>query len=179
MNNDIDSGWVLEATDKSDYSPPALANGMIGLVPSAMALQLQAVILNGVYDTYGRGNVSNIVQGILFAQLDLQLGRRRLSTGDEVSDWQQRLDLKEACLTTRFTFARQLRVEHKLYALRHLPYSALVTLSLTALEDVQVTVYNQMALPSILTPQGQSFKFYHEVPGHRRTGGSDRKNSGC
>lgn len=77
--------------------------------------------------------------------------------------------MKEARLTTTFTFAQKIRVEQMIYALRQLPFSALITLNLTALEDVTVTVRNPMTLPEVLKPvgggTGQSFKFYDEVPG--------------
>lgn len=165
MNNNPDPGWTLQATDKTEYAPPALANGMIGLIPSANGLQLEQIILNGVYDVYGRDNVARIMEGIQFAQLDLQLGRQRLSAGLEITEWQQSLAMREACLATRFIFAGKVRVEHTLYALRHLPYCALVTVRLTALEAVSLTVSNRMSLPPSLNPAGQSFKFYHEVPG--------------
>jgi len=159
------NGWILRTTDKTDYTPLAMANGMIGLMLAKRDLQFEYIILNGVYDKYGRGNVSNILQGIQFADLDLQVDQDRLSRSREISDWRQSLDMKKACLTTTFVFAQKIQVEQVVYALRHLPYAALISLKLTALEDVTVTISNPMTVPSVLTPMEQSFKFYDEVPG--------------
>lgn len=83
--NNPDAGWMLQADDKTNYTPLTMANGMIGLVLAPKELHFEHIILNGVYDKYGRGNVSNILQGIQFANLDLQLGRERLSAGREVA----------------------------------------------------------------------------------------------
>lgn len=157
------SGWTLQTTDRADYAPPTLANGMIGLVASETPLQIKSVILNGVYDKYGRGNVSNIVQGIRFADLDIHIGRKRVSNNQDIDAWQQTLNMQQGCLTTRFVFDDKVQVVHTIYALRHLPYTALITLELTALQDTSLTVVNTMSLPDILTPVESTYKVYGEA----------------
>lgn len=164
-NHALDPGWVLQAHDQTDYTPPALANGMIGLVPARQPLQWEPVILNGVYDRYGADGVARILSGIAFTNLDLGLAGQRLSADPQVSDWQQQLHLYEAHLTTTFTWGGKLQVQQRAYALRQLPHAALITLTLTALADVEVTVHHTLAVPAVLQPQAQRFRFYHEVPG--------------
>lgn len=158
------SGWHLHAADKTGYTPLALANGMIGLVASVQDLHFDQVILNGVYDRYGRGNVSNIVQGIRFADLDLLVGDASAPGGDATTGWQQTLDMQRGELITRFILNGRVQVEQRACALRHLPYMALVTLDLTALCDVALTLTHTMTMPDILHPLEATFKTYGDVP---------------
>lgn len=44
----------------NDYYGITVANGMIGVVEP---LKVKDIVLNGIYDTYGRGRVSNILIG--------------------------------------------------------------------------------------------------------------------
>jgi len=162
--HDPDLGWVLHVTDSGNYSPVAIANGKIGLVSSWRGLQFEQTILNGVYDKYGPDNVSRIMSGIHFANLDLQVDGDSVSAAQHLDGWQQDLNMKEACLTTRFIFASKVQVEHRLYALRHLPHSVLITLTLTALENVSVTLKHSISVPPHLKPQTQFFRFHREVP---------------
>ena len=68
-----DSNWKIAAQhiDSSTYHGVTVANGMIGMVSDASPFQVKDVILNGVYDQYGRGRVSNILKG--FSHLNFQL----------------------------------------------------------------------------------------------------------
>lgn len=75
-----DSTWQLAAThiDPSNYFGVTVANGMVGLVSSAQPMQVQDVILNGVYDNYQRGRVENILK--VFNHLNF-LARCRWAAG--------------------------------------------------------------------------------------------------
>ncbi|MFO1372973.1 MAG: hypothetical protein U1F42_11495, partial [Candidatus Competibacteraceae bacterium] len=161
------AGWRLQATDRTGYTSPALANGMIGLVASEQVMQVKQVVLNGVYDKYGRGEVSNIVQGILFADVSVQIGSGQHwwdeSWQKQVSDWTQTLDTQRACLRTGFTLAGSVCVQHELYALRQLPHSALIRVRVEALQASSVTVRNLMRIPAPLQPGRMSYKFQEET----------------
>ncbi len=65
---DIQSTWKVRADtiNPANYHGVTVANGMVGLVSSAEPLQIQDIVLNGVYDYYGRGRVSNILKGFNF-----------------------------------------------------------------------------------------------------------------
>lgn len=56
--------WHIEASAEylGAHSGVTVANGMIGIISSEVPFQVKDVILNGVYDTYGRGRVSNILK---------------------------------------------------------------------------------------------------------------------
>jgi trehalose/maltose hydrolase-like predicted phosphorylase len=165
METKLNAGWILEADDNTDYAPPTLANGMIGLVPSKQGLRLEQIILNGVYDNYGPDKVSRILPGLQFADLDLRLDGLSIGSSQALQEWRQSLDMKEASLTTTFTFAQKIQVEQSIYALRHMPFSALESLTLTALADVTITVQHRLVVPDIFQPREQQFRYYQEVPG--------------
>ena len=50
-----------EQIDPNHYFGVMVANGMIGMVSDAYPMHIQEVVLNGVYDRYQRGRVSNIL----------------------------------------------------------------------------------------------------------------------
>ncbi len=161
----MDEGWILEADDPTDYTPLTLANGTIGLVSSRHLLQLDRVILNGVYAVYGRDGVPRILPGIRFANLDLALNGEIASSPAHVEDWYQHFDMRTAQLTTTFAMDDRIQVEHRVVALRHLPNVALITLTVTALEAVTLTLRHRMEIPETLEPRAHYARDYREVPG--------------
>ncbi|MFR9522978.1 MAG: glycoside hydrolase family 65 protein [Rikenellaceae bacterium] len=137
------STWEIVAKEKvSKFYPATVANGMIGILPSQKPLQIDKVMLNGVYDVYGRGDgVSNIVQGIDFLSMDLIADGTYLSRSKEqdITSWSQRVDMKHAEIVTEFTWKGKLKIEHRVSALRHLPYNGMATLKVEALSDAKFT----------------------------------------
>ena len=57
-------GWKISTDDidASKYFGVTVANGMTGLVSSPEPFKVKDVVLNGAFDTYGRGRVSNIMK---------------------------------------------------------------------------------------------------------------------
>src|SRR5688572_32847750 len=57
-------GWTIEASkiDPNNYYGVTVANGMVGLVSSPEPMKVRDVVLNGVFDYYQRGRVSNILK---------------------------------------------------------------------------------------------------------------------
>ena len=68
-----DSPWHIPATDidPNNYYGITVANGVVGLVSSPEPMKVQDVVLNGVYDYYQRGRVSNILKTFNHMNLDL------------------------------------------------------------------------------------------------------------
>ncbi len=60
--------WLVKANtiDPTNYYGETVANGMIGIVSSAEPFKTKDVVLNGAFDLYGRGRVSNILKLIKF-----------------------------------------------------------------------------------------------------------------
>lgn len=143
-----DSTWQLAATtiDPANYFGVTVANGMVGLVSSAQPMQVQDVILNGVYDRYQRGRVENILKVFNHLNLWLDVDGQRV-TGQTISNYAQTLDMKTATLITTFEVANKLRVRHSMMSLRHLPFTAMVELEFEALADVTVVPASVIEAP--------------------------------
>ena len=139
-----DSTWQIVSHGRVEkYFPATAANGMIGILPSQQPLQIDKLILNGVYDAYGRGDgVSNIVQGIDFLSVDIFMDGQYLSSAPDrdLSDWEQRVDMKGAEIVTSFIWRGKLKIEERVCALRQLPYDGLATIKIEALKAVSFKV---------------------------------------
>ena len=155
------STWQVTA-DKSKGHPEhgvTVANGMIGLVSDARPFQIKDMILNGVYDMYGRGRVSNILKA--FNQFNFQLAINHRPINEEtVRDYEQVLDMRRAVLETSLDFDNKLTVKQEVLALRHLPYTAMVNFELTAKEDLSFNFANSLEAPGHLQEVRQ---FYSQI----------------
>jgi len=143
--------WQVEATqiDPSNYFGIMAANGMIGLISDAKPMHLKDVILNGVYDRYKRGRVSNILEGFNPLNIDLAVNNHIIDTS-QISSYRQVLDMRHATFYNQFELPGQLKVKHEVIALRHLPFSALVNVEVTALETLELTFFNEIIAPDHL-----------------------------
>lgn len=150
--------WTVQAAsiDPARYYGVTLANGMLGLLSSPEPLRTGDVVLNGVYDTYGRGRVDNIVRGFRFMNLALEADGKAMDAR-AAKHMVQRLDMRGAMLTTEFDAGAKLHVRHDVAALRHLPYSALAFIDIEARQDVTVTVANAIETPDSLRDVHNSY----------------------
>src|SRR5258706_16026140 len=91
-----DNPWLIEAKniDPKNYFGVTVANGMIGLVSSAEPMTVKDVVLNGAYDYYQRGRVSNILKTFNHVNMAMDVDGQRLSRSN-ISNYQQSLDMKE------------------------------------------------------------------------------------
>src|SRR5687768_4553764 len=82
--NAQDSAWIIESSkiDASNYYGVTVANGMIGLVSSPEPMKVKDVVLNGVYDYYQRGRVSNILKTFNHINLNLDVDGQRIGVSD-------------------------------------------------------------------------------------------------
>lgn len=140
---------VADNIDPANYYGITVANGMIGLVSSPEPMRVKDVVLNGAYDNYGRGRVSNILKGFNFVNMNLDVDGRRIGRKD-ISAYKQTLDMRGAQLTTTFNVGEQLSVTHRVMALRHLPYCALSMVEITAKKDVTITPASVIEAPEML-----------------------------
>ncbi len=147
-----DNGWTIDASkiDANNYYGVTVANGMIGLVSSPEPMKVRDVVLNGVYDYYQRGRVSNILKTFNHINMNLDVDGQRIGQ-KEISDYRQSLDMKRAALATTFNVGDKVSVRHTLYALRHLPYTALASIEITAKKDVRITPMSVIEAPNHLT----------------------------
>jgi len=146
-----ESGWVIDAgdIDPNNYYGVTAANGMIGIVSSAEPLRVSDTVLNGVYDFYGRGRASNILRGFNFAGMNLDVDGRRANSGN-ISNMSQRLNMREAYFETTFEMDGKVEVTYRVRALRHLPFTSLIDMEITALQDVRVKPASVIEAPEHL-----------------------------
>ncbi len=146
------SGWHIPATDidPDNYFGITLANGMVGLVSSPDPMQVEDVVLNGVYDNYQRGRVSNILKTFSHMNMSLSINSNRVSRGS-VSNYQQVLDMKRAQLTTTFEMGKEASVKQSLISLRNLPFTAMSVVEITAKKDIEITASNAIVAPDHLS----------------------------
>ena len=145
------SPWHIVADDinPSNYFGITTANGMIGLVSSPEPMKVKEVVLNGAYDNYLRGRVSNILKGFNFVNMNLDVDGRRIGRRD-ISNYRQTLDMQQAQLQTTFDVGDKLSVSHSVMAFRHLPYCALTIVELKAKKEVTVTPMSVIEAPEML-----------------------------
>ncbi|HEX8506356.1 MAG TPA: glycoside hydrolase family 65 protein, partial [Hymenobacter sp.] len=125
------------------------ANGMLGIVSSPEPFQVKSVVLAGAYDQYGRGRVSNFLNSFNLLSMYLEVDGRRLS-GQHATNFRQELDMRHASLTTTFDYADKATIKYTHYALRHLPFTVLLDVSITAKKDVALTAASVMDAPDAL-----------------------------
>ena len=144
--------WSIHADsiDPSNYYGVTVANGMIGLVSSAQPFQAKDVVLNGAFDLYGRGRVSNILKTFNFVNMYLDIDGTRIESIRQIQHLQQTLDMRHASLTTRFDYEDKATISYTWYSLRQLPYTALVDVTITAKKNIEIIPASVMEAPDML-----------------------------
>ncbi len=143
--------WKLAANkiDPNNYYGITVANGMIGIVSSPEPFRVKDVVLAGAYDLYGRGRVSNFLKSFNLLNMYLEVDGRRIGS-KEASNMTQELDMKQASFTTTFDHADKASVSYTYYSLRHLPYTVLMDITITAKKDISITSASVMESPDAL-----------------------------
>src|SRR5215469_16761830 len=87
--------WTVRADtiDPAHYYGITVANGMIGLVSSTDPFKAKDIVLNGAFDLYGRGRVSNILKTFNFVNCYLDIDGHRLDNAKQLSHFRQSLDM--------------------------------------------------------------------------------------
>jgi trehalose/maltose hydrolase-like predicted phosphorylase len=143
-----DGDWILKSQPGDKFLAPFVANGMIGIVPSEKPLSIDKVMLNGVFDVYGRGDgVSNIVQGINFMNLDIATkdGARLSNTNSsQIKILYQQINLKESILSTKFRLWDRLDIQYDIISLRQLPFNSLINIEIKVFGDEELCISNRI-----------------------------------
>lgn len=143
--------WTIKAAriDPSNYYGITVANGMIGIVSSPKPLEVKDVVLAGAYDLYGRGRVSNFLRSFNLLSMRLDIDGRRVEATN-ISNFQQELNMKEAGFTASFDYTDKATVTYSYYSLRHLPFTVLMDVTITAKKDLTITGSSVMEAPDAL-----------------------------
>lgn len=143
--------WKISAEkiDPNNYYGITVANGMIGIVSSPEPFKVKDVVLAGAYDLYGRGRVSNFLKSFNLLNMYLEMDGKRIS-GKDAANMKQELDMQKASFTTQFDYADKSSVSYTYYSLRHLPYTVLMDITITAKKDITITGASLMEAPDAL-----------------------------
>jgi trehalose/maltose hydrolase-like predicted phosphorylase len=144
--NKTNLGWKITAKTHDPYVGITMANGRIGLLPSADLFKVKSIILNNVFDRSEEGGVSKILEGINFANLNLEIDGDKLNLS-KVSNWQQTLNMKEASFTTSFNYKDKAKISYTIYALRQLAFTGMITVNIKALQPINIKASGLIATP--------------------------------
>ena len=143
--------WKITATNinHSNYYGVTVANGMIGIVSSPEPFKVKDVVLAGAYDLYGRGRVSNFLRSFNLLNMNLDIDGRRIDASN-ISNMKQELDMQRASFSTSFESADNASVQYTYYSLRHLPFTVLMDVTITAKKAITITGSSVMEAPDAL-----------------------------
>jgi protein-glucosylgalactosylhydroxylysine glucosidase len=155
-------GWKITAKTHDPYVGITLANGRIGLLPSAELFQVKSIILNNVFDREKPGGVSRILEGINFANLNIEINGEKLNLNN-VNNWQQTLNMKEPSFTTSFDYKDKAKISYTIYALRQLAFTGMITVNIKALKPINITTTGLMATPDEYKDVKQSYAILRDA----------------
>ena len=145
------NGWTIKAekVNPIGYYGITVANGMIGIVSAPEPFKVKDVVLAGAYDNYGRGRVSNFLRSFNLLNMYLDIDGKRMDAAG-AGTLTQELDMKNASFTTSFNYGNKAAITYTYYALRHLPFTVLMDVSITAKQNITIGASSVMESPDAL-----------------------------
>ena len=145
--------WNISTSNAKDYTGVVLANGRIGILSSEKPFGVKQIILNNVYDKESNLGVSQIIQGMNFGNMEIEIDGEKVTEGN-VSNWKQTLNMKEGYLSTSFNFKDKALINYSIIALRNVPYTGYLDISIQAKENIKLKVCGKIVTPlDYQTPQ--------------------------
>lgn len=157
-----DEGWLIKTKDTTNYAGITLANGRIGIVPSFKPFQVNSIILNNVYERESELGVSKIVDAPNFLDMELFIDGELL-TSENISDWSQSLNMKEASFTTSFKFKNKVKVSYTYYVLRNLQYVVLNDVTIETFMNVNLIVKGGISTSDAFKNELQSYRVLSDL----------------
>lgn len=136
----IDSGEIGRELSPRSYYGAAVANGMMGIVSSPEPFRSGQTLAYGGYDSIFPGSVSCLVRSINFLTLGFAIDDQPINERAQLEGFRQTLDFKRAALTTSFRYRNKATVRYTLRALRHLPHTGLMEVTVTAKQPLTIAV---------------------------------------
>ena len=155
-------GWNISVAENKAYTGVVVANGRIGILPSEKPFEVKHIILNNVYDKESPSGVSRILQGMNFANLDIEINGELINESN-ISHWQQTLNMKEASFTTSFVFKDKARVSYTIYALRNVPYSGYIDVKIDAKKDIAIQASAKILTPTEYQSPVSTFRTFRDL----------------
>ncbi|MGV6831839.1 MAG: glycosyl hydrolase family 95 catalytic domain-containing protein [bacterium] len=156
-------GWNISTNESDNYTGIVVANGHVGILPSAKIFKTEQVILNNVYDKESPLGVSRILLGINFQNLQVEIDGEVVDESN-TSNWSQTLNMKEASFTTRFKFKDKAEVSYTMYALRNVPYAGYLDVQIAAIKaDIEVKATAQIDTPEEYQSPMSTFRVLQDL----------------
>ncbi|MBQ8500870.1 MAG: glycoside hydrolase family 65 protein [Bacteroides sp.] len=152
-----EAGWVMTTDSRDNYHGATMANGRIGIVTDAQPFEAREIVLAGVFDKAGWNDVSRVVRGPLFTNMELFIDGEKL-TDNNLTGWNQKFDMRRASLTTHIRLKGKATLTYTLRALRHLPCVGLAVVEVTPEKNVKLKVANKYGIPEELHDLQTSYK---------------------
>lgn len=140
-------GWQITVGKTDKYTGIVAANGRIGILPEDKPFKTKLIILNNVYDKEFPLGVSRILRGMNFGNLEVEIDGEQI-TQQNISNWTQTVQMKEAYLETAFDFKNKARISYRVYALRNVQYTGYIDIKIEPLQDINVKATGIIATPS-------------------------------
>jgi trehalose/maltose hydrolase-like predicted phosphorylase len=143
--------WKIEAKnwDTKNYYGVTVANGMVGIVSAQEPFKVKDVVLAGAYDLYGRGRVSNFLRSFNLLNMQVSINGEQINANN-TQNFVQRLDMQNASFTSSFDMGDKATVSYTYYALRQLPFTVLMDVTVTAKKDIDLGAASVMEAPDAL-----------------------------
>ncbi len=153
--------WKLEAKnwDTKNYYGVTVANGMVGIVSAQEPFKVKDVVLAGAYDLYGRGRVSNFLRSFNLLNMQVSINGEQINANN-TQNFVQSLDMKNASFTSSFDMGDKASVTYTYYALRQLPFTVLMDVTVTAKKDIDLGAASVMEAPDALK---EVQNYYNEI----------------
>ena len=140
------SGWTLSTGKVDKYTGIVAANGRIGILPEDKPFEVRSIILNNVFDKETQLGVSKILLGMNFGNLEMEIDGEKISENN-ISNWMQTLNMKEAAFTTTFNFKDKAKISYTIYALRNVQYTGYIDFKVEARENINMKVTGKILTP--------------------------------
>ena len=149
IKSDINPWIISVVPDPANYYGITVGNGMVGIVSSPQPFQVKDVVLAGAYDLYGRGRVSNFLRSFNLLNMRFNVDGTETSAKN-ISSLKQTLDMQRASFTTAFNIQDKATVTYTYYALRQLPFTVLMDITVQAKKDIEIEPASVMEAPDAL-----------------------------
>ena len=153
--------WKIIASniDSNNYWGVSVGNGMLGLVSSPYPFRTSNVVLAGSYDKYGRGRVSNFLNGFNMLNASIAIDGKTINKNN-VSNFTQTLNMKKGIHESTLSVGDKADITYSYIAFRHLPFTGMLTVEITPKSDCLLTATNIQEIPDAFR-NGQMF--YNEI----------------
>ncbi|WP_299129756.1 glycoside hydrolase family 65 protein [uncultured Winogradskyella sp.] len=160
--NAQNDGWHISTNQNTDYTGVVVSNGQLGILPSHKVFKTRQVIMNNVYDKESPLGVSRILLGIHFQNIKVEIDGE-LVTDNNISNWIQTLNMKEAAFTTQFDFKNKAHIEYTMYALRNVPHAGYLDVQIVAKSNIKVKATASIETPKEYDNPNSTFRVLRDL----------------